>query len=247
MRIGLLKNHVSWLILVTGLTFSPTSKHAIDHVSISFEPRRLTASERFHNGWLPTLTLPENIPTRNSPTRRDHEISNTYGKFPLGFEANQGQADPEVIFLSRGQGYSLLLTSTEAEFQFPIDDFQLSIESTKRNRHSAIEIRQSCSFRMKLVGANPKAAVEGIDKLPGISNYFKGNDPRKWLTNIPNYAKVRYHDIYPGIDLVYYGNPQQLEYDLVVSPNSERHNPSSSHLKVLRAFRLTRMVIFKLR
>ena len=74
---------------------------------------------------------------------------------------------------------------------------------------------------MKLIGANPKAAVEGLDKRPGISNYFKGNDPRKWLTNIPNYAKVRYHDIYPGIDLIYYGNPQQLEYDFVVSPTAK--------------------------
>lgn len=73
---------------------------------------------------------------------------------------------------------------------------------------------------MKLIAANPKAAVEGLDKRPGVSNYFKGNDPSKWLTNIPNYAKVRYHDIYPGIDLIYYGDPRQLEYDFVVSPTA---------------------------
>ena len=71
---------------------------------------------------------------------------------------------------------------------------------------------------MKLIGSNPRVAVEGIDRLPGITNYFIGNNPEKWRTNIPNYSRVRYRDIYPGIDLVYYGNPEQLEYDVVVAP-----------------------------
>ena len=74
---------------------------------------------------------------------------------------------------------------------------------------------------MKLVGANPKAQIEGLDRLPGISNYFIGNDPAKWRTNIPHYAKIRYRDIYPGIDLVYHSDKEQLEYDLVVAPGSD--------------------------
>ncbi|MGH9452878.1 MAG: hypothetical protein ACRD2O_02790, partial [Terriglobia bacterium] len=60
--------------------------------------------------------------------------------------------------------------------------------------------------RMKLVGANAKAAVTGLAELPGRSNYFIGNDPKKWRTNVPNYAQVRYQSVYPGVDLVYYGN-----------------------------------------
>src|SRR5438876_9928559 len=74
---------------------------------------------------------------------------------------------------------------------------------------------------MKLVGANPSARVVGLDELPGKSNYFIGNDPKKWRTNVPNYAKVKYTSIYPGVDLVYYGNQRQLEYDFVVQPGAD--------------------------
>jgi hypothetical protein len=76
---------------------------------------------------------------------------------------------------------------------------------------------------MKLVGANPKAKVVGLDELPGKSNYFLGNDPKKWRTNVANYRKVKYADVYPGIDLVYYGNQRQLEYDFVVTPGADPH------------------------
>jgi len=74
---------------------------------------------------------------------------------------------------------------------------------------------------MKLVGANPNALVTGLDELPGKSNYFLGNDPKKWHTNVANYRKVKYEAVYPGIDLVYYGNQRQLEYDFVVSPGAD--------------------------
>jgi hypothetical protein len=88
-----------------------------------------------------------------------------------------------------------------------------------RRPEPAIANRQS-RIRMKLVGASPNAIIEGLDRLHGISNYFIG-DPTMWRTNIPHYAKVRYRDIYPGIDLVYYGNPDQLEFDVVVAAGVE--------------------------
>jgi uncharacterized repeat protein (TIGR01451 family) len=75
---------------------------------------------------------------------------------------------------------------------------------------------------MGLVGANPEPQVVGLDELPGKSNYFIGNDPKKWRTSIPHYAKVRYEQVYPGIDLVYYGSTQgQLEYDFIVAPGAD--------------------------
>ena len=77
------------------------------------------------------------------------------------------------------------------------------------------------TVRLKLVGANPAAKVTGLDELPGKSNYFIGNDPKKWRTNIPTYATVRYQDLYPGVDLIYYGNLRQLEYDFVVAPGAD--------------------------
>jgi hypothetical protein len=80
--------------------------------------------------------------------------------------------------------------------------------------------REGDVIRMELVGANPKTRVEGADPLPGKANYFIGNDPAKWHTGVLTYAKVRYASVYPGIDLVYYGNQRQLEYDLVVAPGA---------------------------
>jgi hypothetical protein len=76
-------------------------------------------------------------------------------------------------------------------------------------------------LRMKLVGANGTAKVTGLEQQPGKSNYFIGNDRKKWLTNLPNFAKVKWANVYPGVDLVYYGNQRQLEYDFVVQPGGD--------------------------
>ena len=74
---------------------------------------------------------------------------------------------------------------------------------------------------MKLLGANRAAKVTALDELPGKSNYFIGNDPKKWRTDVPTYTKVKYEGVYPGIDLIYYGNQRQFEYDFVVAPGSD--------------------------
>ena len=76
-------------------------------------------------------------------------------------------------------------------------------------------------LRMKLVGGNPNPQIAGGAELPVKTNYFIGNDPKKWRTNVPTYAKVKYGNVYPGIDLVYYGNWGQLEYDFVVAPGAD--------------------------
>jgi len=74
---------------------------------------------------------------------------------------------------------------------------------------------------MNLIGARTPLQVEGMERLPGKSNYFVGNDPAKWRTNVPNYAKVTYRNAYPGIDLVYYGNQRQLEFDFQIAPGAD--------------------------
>ncbi len=66
-------------------------------------------------------------------------------------------------------------------------------------------------LRLHLAGANPHPQVVGLDRLPGVSNYFIGRDPRRWRTNVPAYARVAYRNIYPGVDLVYYGNQGRLD------------------------------------
>jgi len=82
-------------------------------------------------------------------------------------------------------------------------------------------LEPSAVLRMRLVGANPSPRVAGLNKLPGKSNYFLGKDRKKWQTSVPIYAKVKYDSVYPGVDLVYYGNQGQLEYDFVVGPGAD--------------------------
>src|SRR5438034_4880231 len=154
-----------------------------------------------------------------------------YGKLPLAFEANQGQSDPQVKFLSRGAGYSLFLTADAA-----VLSIQPSVPSqTARRGETSRPQSARAILRMKLVNTNPKTEVSGQDELPGKSNYFIGNDPKKWQTNVQQFSKVRYEDIYPGVDLVYYGHQRELEYDFVLQPGA---SPAAIRLGVEGARRL---------
>ncbi|MBI3693655.1 MAG: SBBP repeat-containing protein [Acidobacteria bacterium] len=119
-------------------------------------------------------------------------------RLPLGFEANRGQAGDQARFLARGPGYTLLLAPGET-----------------------VLAAGDAVVRMRLVGANPAPPMTGLDPLPRQSHYFLGNNPKRWRTHIPNYARVRYEGVYPGVDLVYYGQDRELEYDLVIAPGAD--------------------------
>ncbi len=170
--------------------------------------------------WLlvPAILLPVSAQhlAKMEPTKRP-QVMETYGKLPLSFEANQGQTDSRVKFLSRGSGYTLFLTQ---------DSAVLSLRGKKTN----------AALRMKVIGANPHAAVAGTDSLPGKSNYFVGNDPVQWRTSVPTYASVKYTGVYPGIDLAYHGNQRLLEYDFVVAPGAD---PKAIELRFQGAKKLT--------
>ncbi|HEY6769280.1 MAG TPA: SBBP repeat-containing protein, partial [Candidatus Sulfotelmatobacter sp.] len=158
------------------------------------------------------------------PEFRAH-VAETYGKLPLSFEANRGQSDKRVKFLSRGHGYTLFLTGDEAVLSLRnsglkvFDAHTLGMNPAAFQKHNDDE--KSAVLRMKLVGARVSAPVSGSGEQEGKSNYFIGNDPSQWRTNVSNYSQVRYENAYPGVDLVYYGNQQQLEYDFVVAPGSD--------------------------
>jgi Bacterial Ig-like domain (group 3)/Beta-propeller repeat len=154
------------------------------------------------------------------------KILDSYGKLPMSFEANHGQADARVKFLSRTGGYSLFLTGDEAVLALSAtksNTHKAKIAGTPQTSHSDIQPKAGAVLRMKLRNANLAAKVSGVDELAGTSNYFIGNDPSKWRTNVPTYGKVKYEGIYSGIDLVYYGNQRQLEYDFIVSPGADPH------------------------
>ncbi len=142
----------------------------------------------------------------------------SYGKLSSTFESNQGQTDPRVKFISRGNGYTLFLAAEEAVLT-------LRRPSGTSNRPTAPTLAPegegAVALHMKLCDANSQASIRGIEEMPGKANYFIGNDPKQWRTNVPTYAKVEYQNVYPGIDLVYHGDHRQLEYDFVVSPGAE--------------------------
>jgi len=117
---------------------------------------------------------------------------------PLVFEANRGQADPQVKFVARGAGYTAFLTSMETVLQL----------GTARTRHATVHL--------KPIGVDPAARIVGDGELPGVVNYFRQGSST--AISAPTYRAVRYADVYPGVDLVYYGGPRGLEYDFVVAP-----------------------------
>jgi uncharacterized protein (TIGR03437 family) len=151
-------------------------------------------------------------------------LAQDYGRLPLNFEVNAGQTGPSVKFLARAAGYGLFLKEKEAV---------LALRDGGCVETTGVCAHQTSVLRMQLSGAsNVAPAPQGEEQLPGMANYLVGNDPQKWHTRVPTYAKVRYHDIYPGVDLVYYGNHQQLEYDFVVAPGAD---PNAIRLNFLGA------------
>ena len=145
----------------------------------------------------------------------DVQARRTFASVPLSFEANHGQTDPSVRFLSRGREYVLFLTPGEAVLVLRGGE----ASGVKRERETSTRSKRA-ALRMRLVGAKPFALVVGLDELPGKSQYFLGNDSRRWRTHVPQYARVAYRGIYPGIDLIYHGASGQLEYDFVLAPHA---------------------------
>ncbi len=166
-------------------------------------------------------------------TSSKRQFVERYGKLPLSFEANAGQADKSVKFLSRGSGYGIYLTGDEAVLALrragckgaPASEVAAANTFSARPpqpRSEAGCVQGADVVRMRLAAASSSTAPPvGEEQLPGTANYFIGNDRDKWRTSVPTYAKVRYSRVYPGVDLVYYGKQRQLEYDFVVAPGAD--------------------------
>src|SRR3989441_11002889 len=167
---------------------------------------------------LTVLLGADNAMADNAPTIAKAQVQEAYGKLPLSFEANRGQTDSRVKFLSRGLGYTLFLTPSEAV---------MALRHPTKSEQTALRIR--------LMGANSRSSLAGVEELPGKINYFIGKDREKWRTNIPTYTQAKQKEVYPGVDLVYYGNQRQLEFDFIVSPGA---NPNAIRLEVEGADRL---------
>jgi len=181
-----------------------------------------------------TIPTPSQAQSVDDATKS--QMLNALAKIPMSFEINRGQTDQRVQFLSRGTGYTLFLTRDAAVLALPVPASKppqaqqhsssapyplphvgvqsVGVQNPGANRSEAV-------LNMRIVNANPHAHITGVGKQLAQSNYFIGNDPSQWHTNVANYEKVRYAGVYPGVDLVYYGNQKQLEYDFVIRPGAD--------------------------
>jgi hypothetical protein len=137
----------------------------------------------------------------------------------LSFGPAAEQSKGRVQFISRGSGYTLMLASDEALLALKSRFLDPTPASIDRTRYRG-QTNRAPVLDMRLSGADPEARSEGIDELPGKSNYLIGNDLSQWKLNLANYGAVRYDAIYPGVNLFYYGNQGRLEYDFVVAPGA---------------------------
>jgi uncharacterized protein (TIGR03437 family) len=212
-------------------------------MKLMFASKRFTRSIALVMPVILLLALAAALTWRNSPVsanntrpaqldsqQRQEEMKRAYGRLPMNFEVNQGQAEDGVKFIARGHGYQIFLSEGEAALVLHGGDSPKSAEP-----ESAFPQTTSNVLRFKTVGGKNASRIAGIDLLPGKSNYLIGNDPQKWRTGIPNYARVEYQEVYPGIDLAFYGSQTRLEYDFIVAPGVD---PSQVTMSVEGADRL---------
>ena len=208
-RVGIAGLVVATLTL-TSLFFARTIHHERDNGYYTTAPKIAGAAAGIAAG---ASTPPKQVWT------------SAYGKLPMAFEANQGQTDPQVRYLSHGNGYELFLTTDEAVLT--LREPQPVHATAVRNKVLFAERRKprgavkTSVLRMRFDEANPAPKIVGTNVLPGKVSYFVGNDPKKWHTDIPSYEAVRYKEIYPGVDVLFYGRQQSLEYDFVIAPGAD--------------------------
>ncbi len=188
----------------------------------------------------PTAVLGTSGPTPSSVIT--DAMRSAYGALPLSFEANRGQSDAQVQFLARGSGYTLYLTQAGPVLVLakscispapPAPGQPVPLVVRRDPMHACSRANAprpaGVALRFSLVGANPTPTMEGVEPLPGTANYFIGSDITQWITNVPTSARVLYHAVYPGVDMVYYGTQGRLEYDYQVAAGTD---PSAIRLHI---------------
>lgn len=216
---GSVPNHAAQVhsrIPVSGNQAGEMALKSYGKLPLSLEPNRGQADSRVkflsrRSGYTLLLTSTEAV-LRLSKARVS--VASKYGpartRLAASLTSSHRAASLDRISLLRGTT-SPVFSSAVAE---------LGSNSTASGLDGTPLPEAQALLRMRLVDANPTPRLVALEELPGKSNYFIGRDPAKWRTNVPNYAKVKYQDVYPGVDLVYYGNEGRLEYDFVVAPGA---------------------------
>ncbi|QQS48371.1 MAG: SBBP repeat-containing protein [Acidobacteriota bacterium] len=175
----------------------------------------------------------EPSPQSTSGQERQEQLRDAYGRMPMSFEVNRGQSDASVRFQARGHGYQVYLTEREAVLMLYGQGCVDCVED--RSVPGERRVTRQGMLRLTFGNSRPASSIVGAGQLRGRSNYLIGDDPSKWVTDIPTYARVEYEEVYPGISLAYYGNQQRLEYDFIVRPGAD---PSRIAVKLEGADRI---------
>ena len=145
-----------------------------------------------------------------------------YAQLPMAFEANEGQTDSRVRFIARGNVYMLYITDSETVLSLNLyDKNDLNPKNRLKGQKHSPKISGQDILRLSLTGASNGISFEAQNPLPGVSSYFIGKDSSQWRTHIQQYSQVVEHEVYPGIDMVYYGKQGQMEYDFHVKPGAD--------------------------
>ena len=181
----------------------------------------IVASAGSHPQQAKAVTQPAASPALNA--EQQNRVRAALGALPLGFEANQGQSDPQVKYMARGNGYTLFLTENEAVFAVHSSSNNSGLRSrvtSPKPQPAPRTDEKSAAIHMQLVGANSHAEMTSGTQLPGVINYYIGNDRSKWQQGVKQYSAVTYREVYPGVNLAYHGQQRQLEFDFVVAPQA---------------------------
>ena len=189
-----------------------------------------------------TPTPPAAVPAQparfnSTPTAEQRKIAEVATqRLPMTFELNMGQSTPEVKFQARGHGYGLFLGEGAAFLMLKNHNVKSAAPVNGPLLDTNARDKGITSFlKLTFCNANEHANIHGITELETKTHYYKGPESN-WVTNVPNYAKVCYDDLYPGIDLVYYGTQSGLEYDYVVKPGAD---PKAISMEIGLAKKLT--------
>ena len=177
------------------------------------------------------------------PATARARVQAAYAALPLAFEKNQGQTDERVKYIARTRGYTLFLTASDAVLALQSGGGSAGRANLRGKSQAAQAVGGKATGKnnedgrdaktavvdMKLVGANPAPKIFAGSELPGKSNYFIGNDPKRWQSNVPQFARVSYEEVYPGVNLAFHGGERQLEFDFVVAANADTR-PIAFHL-----------------
>lgn len=174
---------------------------------------------------------------KNVPTMKS--VQTAIARLPLAFEPNQGQAAATDSYVARGPGYSIALSPGQVRIALSPPAAaadQRPVRSNDESRADRLDVRRpSASIQgipevsVSIVGADPHARSRLEEPLSSHTNYYKGKDRSRWLKGVPNYGRVRFEHVLPGVDLAYYGNQGRLEYDLILHPGAR---PQDLRLKL---------------